>query len=247
MNKKDEFIAFVNQQCKILSESNIHLNPNHNYKYKTELLSFIQIMIKEFLQGYFKNLPQYQTDIKNIILSVKKSGKNFKYSYLRDLPVFKHGNVKTIEQWSLESKIIIFEDGEAYIMQYLESELVVSSHIDSVPKMYNQAELLDIINEIFKPIFQINLGNADKSRVIHEEILRFLPFKPHSNLPKEELKYIKLWEEYITRNYEIWPRRYTYMIKKIIIHNLSEYVDYYNEIPKWKLILHDTIKKISIL
>lgn len=246
----NEFISFINLQSKILSDSNIKWRPRYEDKHKKDLLISIEQKIDDFLSRYFDNLIDNPIDIFNIILSVKQCGKDFKYSYIRDLPIFKtHEKIKTIEQWHTKSKIVIFENGEAFIMQYADSakEKIIFHEISSVPNLYKPLELLDIINKLLEPLLLFDFGDNEDTTFIHSEILKHIPFKPHFNIEHEEKALIEIWENSIKKNQTYMRRCYIYAIKKYIIDNLSTYKNEYNEIPNWKPTLQNVIKKISAL
>lgn len=246
----NEFISFINLQSKILSDSNIKWRPRCEDKYKKDLLISIEQKIDDFLSRYFDNLIDNPIDIFNIILSVKQCGKDFKYSYIRDLPIFKtHEKIKTIEQWNTKSKIVIFENGEAFIMQYADSakEKIIFHEISSVPNLYKPLELLDIINKLLEPLLLFDFGDNEETTFIHSEILKHIPFKSHFNIEHEEKALIEIWENSIKKNQTYMRRCYIYAIKKYIIDNLSTYKNEYNEIPNWKPTLQNVIKKISAL
>ncbi len=246
----NEFISFINLQSKILSDSNIKWRPRYEDKHKKDLLISIEQKIDDFLSRYFDNLIDNPIDIFNIILSVKQCGKDFKYSYIRDLPIFKtHEKIKTIEQWHTKSKIVIFENGEAFIMQYADSakEKIIFHEISSVPNLYKPLELLDIINKLLEPLLLFDFGDNEETTFIHSEILKHIPFKPHFNIEHEEKALIEIWENSIKKNQTYMRRCYIYAIKKYIIDNLSTYKNEYNEIPNWKPTLQNVIKKISAL
>lgn len=246
----NEFISFINLQSKILSDSNIKWRPRCEDKHKKDLLISIEQKIDDFLIRYFDNLIDNPIDIFNIILSVKQCGKDFKYSYIRDLPIFKtHEKIKTIEQWHTKSKIVIFENGEAFIMQYTDSakEKIIFHEISSVPNLYKPLELLDIINKLLEPLLLFDFGDNEETTFIHSEILKHIPFKSHFNIEHEEKALIEIWENSIKKNQTYMRRCYIYAIKKYIIDNLSTYKNEYNEIPNWKPTLQNVIKKISAL
>lgn len=246
----NEFISFINLQSKILSDSNIKWRPRCEDKHKKDLLISIEQKIDDFLSRYFDNLIDNPIDIFNIILSVKQCGKDFKYSYIRDLPIFKtHEKIKTIEQWHTKSKIVIFENGEAFIMQYADSakEKIIFHEISSVPNLYKPLELLDIINKLLEPLLLFDFGDNEETTFIHSEILKHIPFKSHFNIEHEEKALIEIWENSIKKNQTYMRRCYIYAIKKYIIDNLSTYKNEYNEIPNWKPTLQNVIKKISAL
>lgn len=246
----NEFISFINLQAKILSDSNIKWRPRCEDKHKKDLLISIEQKIDDFLSRYFDNLIDNPIDIFNIILSVKQCGKDFKYSYIRDLPIFKtHEKIKTIEQWHTKSKIVIFENGEAFIMQYTDSakEKIIFHEISSVPNLYKPLELLDIINKLLEPLLLFDFGDNEETTFIHSEILKHIPFKSHFNIEHEEKALIEIWENSIKKNQTYMRRCYIYAIKKYIIDNLSTYKNEYNEIPNWKPTLQNVIKKISAL
>lgn len=246
----NEFISFINLQSKILSDSNIKWRPRCEDKHKKDLLISIEQKIDDFLSRYFDNLIDNPIDIFNIILSVKQCGKDFKYSYIRDLPIFKtHEKIKTIEQWNTKSKIVIFENGEAFIMQYADSakEKIIFHEISSVPNLYKPLELLDIINKLLEPLLLFDFGDNEETTFIHSEILKHIPFKSHFNIEHEEKALIEIWENSIKKNQTYMRRCYIYAIKKYIIDNLSTYKNEYNEIPNWKPTLQNVIKKISAL
>lgn len=246
----NEFISFINLQSKILSDSNIKWRPRYEDKHKKDLLISIEQKIDDFLSRYFDNLIDNPIDIFNIILSVKQCGKDFKYSYIRDLPIFKtHEKIKTIEQWHTKSKIVIFENGEAFIMQYADGakEKIIFHEISSVPNLYKPLELLDIINKLLEPLLLFDFGDNEETTFIHSEILKHIPFKPHFNIEHEEKALIEIWENSIKKNQTYMRRCYIYAIKKYIIDNLSTYKNEYNEIPNWKPTLQNVIKKISAL
>lgn len=251
--KADEFFSFVNLQSQILSESNITWGPCSGCKYKKDLLISIEREINDFLRRYFDNLTDCQMDILNVIYSVRQCGKDFKYSYIRDLPIFKkHAKIATVEQWYIKSKIIIFEDGEAFIMQYADcvKGKFIFQKISSIPNLYEPLELLNIICKLFEPLLQIDLGDAEETAFIHSEISKHIPFKPHVYMEYEETKIIEIWEHYIKKNqknHTYIPRCHVYAIKKYIIDNLSIYENEYNEIPEWKPLLQNTLKQISTL
>ena len=242
----NEFISFINLQSKILSDSNIKWRPRYEDKHKKDLLISIEQKIDDFLSRYFDNLIDNPIDIFNIILSVKQCGKDFKYSYIRDLPIFKtHEKIKTIEQWHTKSKIVIFENGEAFIMQYADGakEKIIFHEISSVPNLYKPLELLDIINKLLEPLLLFDFGDNEETTFIHSEILKHIPFKPHFNIEHEEKALIEIWENSIKKNQTYMRRCYIYAIKKYIIDNLSTYKNEYNEIPNWKPTLQNVIKK----
>lgn len=246
----NEFISFINLQSKILSDSNIKWRPRYEDKHKKDLLISIEQKIDDFLSRYFDNLIDNPIDIFNIILSVKQCGKDFKYSYIRDLPIFKtHEKIKTIEQWHTKSKIVIFENGEAFIMQYADGakEKIIFHEISSVPNLYKPLELLDIINKLLEPLLLFDFRDNEETTFIHSEILKHIPFKPHFNIEHEEKALIEIWENSIKKNQTYMRRCYIYAIKKYIIDNLSTYKNEYNEIPNWKPTLQNVIKKISAL
>lgn len=246
----NEFISFINLQSKILSDSNIKWKPRCEDKHKKDLLISIEQKIDDFLSRYFDNLIDNPIDIFNIILSVKQCGKDFKYSYIRDLPIFKtHEKIKTIEQWHTKSKIVIFENGEAFIMQYADGakEKIIFHEISSVPNLYKPLELLDIINKLLEPLLLFDFGDNEETTFIHSEILKHIPFKSHFNIEHEEKTLIEIWENSIKKNQTYMRRCYIYAIKKYIIDNLSTYKNEYNEIPNWKPTLQNVIKKISAL
>lgn len=246
----NEFISFINLQSKILSDSNIKWRPRCEDKHKKDLLISIEQKIDDFLSRYFDNLIDDPIDIFNIILSVKQCGKDFKYSYIRDLPIFKtHGKIKTIEQWHTKSKIVIFENGEAFIMQYADSakEKIIFHEISPVPNLYKPLELFDIINKLLEPLLLFDFGDNEETTFIHSEILKHIPFKSHFNIEHEEKALIEIWENSIKKNQTYMHRCYIYAIKKYIIDNLSTYKNEYNEIPNWKPTLQNVLKKISAL
>ena len=249
MNTK-EFISFANLQSKILSDSNIYWRPCCEDKYKKDSLVSIENSINNFLKRYFNNLISIEPNILNIIYSVRKCGKDFKYSYIRDLPIFKKGsNIKSVEDWWRESKLIIFENGDAYIIQYenLAKGHIIFQEIDFVPKQYKPTELFDIINRILEPLLQFDLGDNEESIFIHSEISKHIPFKSHVYMEHKEKVLIEIWENSIKKNHTYMNRSYIYAIKKYIINNLSIYENEYNEIPEWKPLLQNALKEIATL
>lgn len=190
--KTEEFISFVNLQSKILSDSNIYWKPNSEEKYKKDLLASIEKSINDFLRRYFNNLISDEPNILDIVYSVRQCGKGFKYSYIRDLPIFKKGfNIKSVENWWSESKLIIFGNGDAYIVQYVNLPKchIILQKIDFVPNVYKPIELFDIINKLLEPLLQFDLGDAEETKFVHSEILKYIPFKPHFNIEHKEKNY----------------------------------------------------------
>lgn len=249
MNTK-EFISFAKLQSKILSESNIYWNPSCEDKYKNDLLVSIENSINNFLKRYFNNLISIEPNILNIIYSVEKHGKDFKYSYIRDLPIFKKdSNIKSVEDWWNESKLIILENGDSYIIQYenFGKGRIIIQKIDSIPKQYKPTELFDIISKLLEPLLQFNLENNEETIFIHSEISKHIPFKPHTYMEHKEKVLIEIWENSIKRNHTYMNRSYIYAIKTQIINNLSIYENEYDEIPEWKPLLQNTLKEIAAL
>ena len=246
----NEFISFANLQSKVLSNSNINWQPCSEDKYKKDLLISIERKINNFLRNYFDNQSDYQIDIRNIIFSVRQCGKDFKYSYIRDLSIFKkHTKIKMVEQWHINSKIIIFDDGEAFIIQYTDCVKwkITFQKIHSIPNQYKPSELLDRINKLFEPLLLFDFGDTEETTFIHSEISKHIPFKPHVYMEHKEKVLIETWEYLIKNSHTYMNRGYIYAIKKYIIDNLSIYENEYDEFPEWKPLLQNTLKEISTL
>ena len=73
---------------------------------KKDFLSYIEDLISQFIyQWSYSASTQKSFDVKLLIIDVRKSGKDFKYTFLKDIEPFKTHEVKSIEQ-GLENSLL---------------------------------------------------------------------------------------------------------------------------------------------
>lgn len=247
-----EIITFINKQSEILAKSYIKIRYipqlcSEEEFSKIDFLNYIQSNIDKYLRHFFANPQNLNIDFFNVIFNVKQVGEDFTYSYIHDLPPFKHVNIKKIEPWWTDSKIIFLDNNSVYILQYTSQKLIYNK-IENTPNLYTPQGLLNILEEILKPLLDFNYGSDEENSYMRSEILKYIPFNPHINMQYKEKLLIEYWEKKIKNKSNLHMNRcYVFSIKNLIKESLLTHQIDYEEIAEWNSLLQNIIMKITAL
>lgn len=231
--------TFIDANVAILANSGINFNvsrikatvENGTFT-KKYFLSFISHEISHFFYNWFYNASTCKSfDYRLLIINVRKSGKDFKYTFLKDIEPFKSRELKSIEQGNHDTLIFTFTDGELYRMYFplnignFRKSNILISRLDNLPKEYDAKELKEIILNILKPIIEFQHESEDMTSFMKREYLKYIPFEDHSWISRRDESQVKNWEYCIERGPWKLSRDTVKTILNIFISALRKYAD----------------------
>lgn len=261
MISPSEAYSFIAVNAAILENSGININmdrvkasvDNGTFT-KKDFLSYIEDEISRFIyQWYINSETRKSLDVNSLIINVRKSGKDFKYTFLRDVKPFKNCEVESIEQGIEDSLIVSFADGELYRMTFplkrscLDRNNIILTRIDNLPKEFDAADLKDTILQILKPVIEFEHEYEDTSVFIKHEFLKLIPFENHSWIKREDELQVSNWEYCILHGPWRFTRDRVKIILNMFISALKEYADDASAPNGWGEIVHSAIQSIKSL
>lgn len=239
MISASEAYSFIDTHATILANSGINIDVDRiidsvkNGAFtKKGFLSYIENEISRFIyQWSYSSAIRKSVDLNQLIINVRKSGKYFKYTFLKDIEPFKTHSVNSIEQGLNDSLIVSFTDGELYRLTFpLKSGLfnksnILITRIENLPQEFDAVALKDTVLQILKPVFDFKHENEDMSIFMKNEFLKLIPFENHSWISRENERQVENWEYCITNGPWTLSRDRVKIILKMFISALNEYAD----------------------
>ena len=199
---------------------------------KKDFLSYIEDLISQFIyQWSYSASTQKSFDVKLLIIDVRKSGKDFKYTFLKDIEPFKTHEVKSIEQGLENSLLFSFTDGELYRMtfplkrDFLSKSNILITRIENLPQEFDAAVLKDTVLQILEPLLEFQHENEETSIFMKNEFLKLIPFENHSWITREDERQVDNWEYCITHGPWTLSRDRVKILVNMFISALYEYAD----------------------
>ncbi len=261
-----DYYSFWKEQLLVLKDSFVdvdnYLNKDRKSDsrwFKKDVLSGINRLINSYLKSIFQSYtPTQPNDLLNVIISVKPSGTNFIYKYLRDYPELHNKKIIARDLGRNESLLIQLDNYKWYrltlskkytswvkkVHPYYEEYEIIRSEIRNVPKYYTAQQLIMEIYNILSPLLNHDYGTEDND-FFHELISSLCPkfnqfgewenwsslidSRTYSNNPDAVYRN---WGEYFIR----FPETPLHLddvsdIKELIIYNLSIYLNDFTIIP----------------
>lgn len=239
MISASEAYSFIGTNATILANSGINIDveriigsvKNGTFT-KKGFLSYIEDEIYRFIyQWSYSSATRKSFDLNQLIIHVRKSGKYFKYTFLKDVEPFKSHNVKSIEQGLEDSLIVSFTDGELYRLTFplkrclFNKSNILITRIENLPQEFDAAVLKDTVLQILKPVVDFKHENEYMSIFMKNEFLKLIPFENHSWISREDEQQVENWEYCITNGPWTLSRDRVKIILNMFISALNEYAD----------------------
>lgn len=239
MISPSEAYTFIDTNATILANSGINIDVDRlkdsvlkRTFTKKDLLSYIEDVISRFIyQWSYSAATRKSFDVKLLIIDVRKSGKDFKYTFLKDVEPFKSHEVKTIEQGLEDSLLISFTNGELYRMTFplkhgfFSKSNIIISRIENLPQEFDAAVLKDTVLQILEPVLEFQHENEETSIFMKNEFLKLIPFENHSWITREDELQVDNWEYCITNGPWTLSRDIVKRLLNMFISALNEYAD----------------------
>lgn len=163
MDKK-ELRKFAEMQSEILQNS--YIDADFSYIPDSELTKKLLFQI---IQGRIKSLvmalPDYtmNSDFNylNVVYDVKYRGKEFVYSYVRDLPIFKDSDFDHVENSCSGCFLIVLKNGDVYHVNTQYGDFLYSKW-EKCPNRYYPKDLLERILCIIQPLLDYDFDDEDR-------------------------------------------------------------------------------------
>lgn len=251
---------FIDSNVAILANSGINIDVANVKKYvengtftKKDFLSYIDTEISHFIYQWFYCFDtRNTTDYDLLIIDVRKSGKDFKYTYLKDVEPFKSRELKSIQRGN-EGLIVSFTDGKLYRMKvslkrgHFNPSYVSFSELDFLPEEIDAAELKNLVLQVLKPVLEFQHENEDTTRFMRDEFLKYIPFEDHSWMTSEDEAQVSNWEYCITNGPWVLSRDTVNVILSMFLSALEEY-SYDTTAPDgWCEVVNNAISSINSL
>lgn len=258
MISPSEAYSFIDANVSILANSGINIDvskvrdsiENGTFT-KNKFFSYVEDEITRFIYKWSYSVETRKSfDINLLIIRVHKSGKHFKYTYLKDVEPFRSCKVKSIEQGD-HSLIISFFDGKLYRMTFpLKSESfnknnVILSQINNMPQEFDAAELKDTMLQILKPILEFKHEDEQTTIFMKNEFLKLIPFENHSWITRDDEIQVANWEYCISNGPWKLTRDRVKKILNMFISILNEYADDNSAPYGWRENVNNTILSIN--
>lgn len=248
VNKK-ELRLFAEKQSFILQNSYIDADfsriPDSELTKKL-LLHIIQRKIESLVLSLPDKTMNSNFDYLNVIYDVKYRGKEFVYSYVRDLPIFKDSSFDHIENSHGNCFLIVLKNGDVYHVNTEYGDLLYSKW-ENCPNRYYPKDLLERILRIIQPLLDYEYDAEDREFAI-SAIKSCFPFNNHENasvmLQEVENRTMEYWE-YRIKNYPhlYLDRGTVFCIKKYTLRSL----DGFEISPEWDSLFEKVKVDISLL
>ena len=239
MISSTEAYIFIDTNASILAKSGINIDVDkikesviNGTFTKKDLLSHIDDAISRFIyQWSYSSTTRKSFDLKRLIIKARKSGKNFKYTFLKDIKPFKTHDLKSIEQGLENSLLVTFDNGELYRMTfplkrgYFDKSNILITRIENLPQEFNAANLKDTVLQILEPVLEFQHENEETSTFMRNELLKLIPFENHSWITREDEIQVNNWEYCITNGPWTLSRDRVKIILNMFISILNEYAD----------------------
>lgn len=221
---------------------------------KKKFLSYVNNEISRFIYKWYNDYRiRNFIDVGLLIIDVRKFGKDFKYTFLKDTELFKSRCVKSLEQGLGDSLIVSFSDGELVRMTFplktgwFDKRNVILTRIDNLPQEYDAVELKNTVLQILNPILEFKHEDEETTVFMKNEFLKLIPFENHSWITrKDELQVIN-WEYCITHGPWKLSRDRVKVILNMFIYALEEYADDSSAPIGWNDIVNNAIQSIKSL
>lgn len=239
MISPSEAYKFIDTNATILANSGISIDVDRlkdsvlkRTFTKKDFLSYIENAISQFIYQWSYNASTRKSfDVKLLIIDVRKSGKDFKYTFLKDIEPFKTHKVKSIEQGLEDSLLVSFTDGELYRMtfplkrDFFGKSNILITRIENLPQEFDAAVLKDTVLQILEPVLEFNHENEETSLFMKNEFLKLIPFEDHSWITREDEMQVDNWEYCITHGPWTLSRDRVKILVNMFLSALYEYAD----------------------
>lgn len=258
MISPSEAYNFIDTNVAILANSGININVARVKKSvengtftKKYFLSYIDHEISDFVyQWSCSSDIRKSFDLNLLIINVRKSGKDFKYTYLKDIEPFRSREVTSIQTGN-KGLIISFSDGKLYRMtfpwegSYSNPYNVTLSEIDNLPREYDAAELKDTILQLLKPVLEFQHENEEMTLFMKNEFLKFIPFEDHAWTSNADMLQVSNWEYCISLGPWILSRDTVKVILTMFLTALKKYSDDTTAPDGWCQVANNAISSIN--
>lgn len=239
MISPSEAYTFIDTNASILANSGISIEVDRlkdsvlkRTFTKKDFLSYIENEISNFIyQWSYSASTRKSFDVKLLIIDVRKSGVDFKYTFLKDIEPFKTHKVKSIEQGRENSLLISFTDGELYRMtfplkrSFFDKSNILITRIENLPPEFDAAVLKDTVLQILEPVLEFNHENEETSLFMKNEFLKLIPFEDHSWITRKDEIQVDNWEYCITHGPWTLSRDNVKILVNMFLSALYEYAD----------------------
>lgn len=248
MDKK-ELRKFAEKQSEILHNSYIDANFSHipdSELTKKLLFHIVQRKIESLVISLPHETMNSDFEYLNAIYDVKYRGKEFVYSYVRDLPFFKDSAFDHVENSCNGCFLIVLKNGDVYHINTQYGDFLYSKW-ENCPNRYYPKDLLERIMSIIQPLLDYEFDAEDRDFAI-SSIKSCFPFNDHENtcymLLETEKRTMENWEYHIKE----WPLIYldrgtVFCIKKYVLRAF----DGFEISPEWNRLLEKVKTEISLL
>lgn len=231
--------SFIDTNTTILANSGINIDvamirdsvKNRSFT-KKDFLSYVEDEISRFIyQWSYSSETRKSFDVKLLIIDVRKSGKDFKYTFLKDIEPFKTHEVKSIEQGLENSLLVSFTDGELYRItfplkrDFFDKSYILITRIENLPQAFDAAVLKDTVLQILELVLEFQHENKETSLFMKNEFLKLIPFEDHSWITREDELQVDNWEYCITHGPWTLSRDRVRIIVNMFLSALYEYAD----------------------
>ncbi len=188
MNKY-EFEAFAKRQYDILRNSYIDVDFSCiEVQTKKNLYHIISKKIERFIRSIPNRIYDSDFDFLNVVTSIKYRNKDFVYSYVKDLPLFKVSALDHLQVYGNMSFLAVLVNGDVYTFN-CEDGYLLYGKFENCPNRYYPKELNERISTIILPILNYSYDVEDINFCI-EYIKAHLPFHSHELLNRDEERII---------------------------------------------------------
>lgn len=248
MDKK-ELRLFAEMQSEILQNS--YIDADFSYIPDSELTKKLLFhIIQRKVESLVRSLPSktMNSDFNflNVIYDVKYQGKEFVYSYVKDLPIFKDSSFDHVEDSHSNCFLIVLKNGDVYHVNTQYGDFLYSKW-ENCPNRYYPKDLLERILRIIQPLLDYEFDAEDRDFAI-SAIKSCFPFNDHENisvmLQKTEERTMEYWEYRIKGYPHLYLNRVTvFCIKKYVLRSFEDF-----EItPEWNRLFEKVKTDISLL
>ena len=246
MDKK-ELRKFAEMQSEILQSS--YIDADFSYIPDSELTKkLLFYLIQEKVECLVRSLPDMDSDFDylNVIYDVKYRGKEFVYSYVKDLPIFKDSAFDHVENSHSGCFLIVLKNTDVYNVNTQYGDFLYGKW-ENCPNRYYPKDLLERILRIIQPLLDYEFDAEDRDFAI-SAIKSCFPFNNHEDtcymLQENEIRTMEYWEYRIKECPDLWLDRVTiFKIKKYILRSF----DCCESSQVWKRLYEKVKADISLL